>query len=391
MSTRDLTRARVFEIIHLFEPVSRSEIAKHMGMSSPAISYIVTELLDRGFIVELGRRSSVRGQPAIELGVAGKVACTMGLHFTHEDIRGVVIDLKGKILSDIRAEFPESRTPKAVLDTLLSISQRLKASAPKNKLLGIGLASVGPIDLIEGSVTQMPFDVDWHNVALRQPLAEALKLPVYMDNNATAASIGEYWYGVGHGYSNFLHISFLGNLLGGGLFLNRRVYRGTGLNAAEFGHMLVTPTKPLKGVAPFLENYVSGFALQRDLGSNVMSEFSARLENNEDELNAWLDQASDMFAKAIVSVDHVLDLDAIIVGGQLPVSFLSELIKRVEQRFDDLYMPGWSKRACLRLSANCADIAVLGAATLPIYDVLALTSHAASVGASVFKSDSEIK
>lgn len=386
MNSRDLNRARVFEAVHLFEPVSRSEIAKHIGLTSAAISYIVAELLELGFIIELGRRSSSRGQPAIDLGVAGKAAYTLGLHFSHENIRGVVVDLKGRITYDIQEDLLKSPTPEAVLDTLIKIARQLKASAPKNKLLGIGLASVGPVDLEQGSVTQTPFTVDWHNVSLRQPLADALNLPVYMDNNATAAAIGEYWYGLGREYGNFLHISFFGNGLGGGLFLNRRVYRGTGLNAAEFGHMLITPRKAINGVAPFLENYMSGYALQRDLGADVVKNLAVRLDENDSVLITWLDNASEMFAKALVSVDHLLNLDAMIVGGQLPTRFLWELVNRVEVRLDDMYMPGWSQRASLHLSANCADMAVLGAATLPVYDVLALTAHSVSATTNLFKS-----
>ena len=387
--SRDLNRARVFEFIHLYEPVSRAEIAQYVGLTSAAISYIVAELLELGFIEEQGRRASSRGQPAIDLGVAANSAYTLGLHFNHERIRGVVVDLKGNILLDLDREVPEAAPPSAVLDALISVGKELKQAVPGNVLLGAGLASVGPIDLIEGTVTSNAFPEDWCNVALRQPLAEALELPVCMDNNATAAAIGEYWYGVGRDYDSFLHISFFGNRLGGGLFLNRRVYRGSGLNAAEFGHMLVQPAKPLKSVQPFLENYVSGFAIKRDLGASILDDFSARLASGDKALNRWLDASSTLFARAAVSVDHMLDIDAIIVGGELPEVMLIELIDRVRGQWDDYFMAGWSQPTCIRQSPNCSDNAVLGAATLPIYDVFALYSHNPRVGKNLFKSEFE--
>lgn len=385
-NTRDLNRARVFEVIHLFEPVSRAEVAQHIGLSSAAISYIVGELLELGFIEELGRRASVRGQPAIELGVAANSAYTLGLHFNHERIRGVVVDLKGNIVRDTVHELPECPSPIWVLDTLISVGTELKQAVPEMTLLGVGLASIGPINLIEGSVTKTAFASGWHNVSLRQPLAEALKLPVCMDNNATSAAIGEYWYGVGRDYDSFLHISFFGNRLGGGLFLNRRVYRGSGLNAAEFGHMLVQPEAAIPSVQPFLENYVSGFALKRDLGTEILSEIPARLAAADPQLLSWIDSASRLFAKAVVSVDHLLDIDAIIVGGELPELLLTELVGRVGDQLDELYMPGWSQPLSVRQSQNCSDTAVLGAATLPIYDVFALSAGDIGAGNSLFKS-----
>lgn len=379
----------MFEVIHLFEPVSRAEIARHVGLTSASISYIVAELLELGYVTELGRRSTPRGQPAIELGVAANSAYTLGLHFSHENIRGAVVDLKGNIIFELGEELPRPPTPAAVMEALIRIGKRLKKKVPNGKPLAAGLASVGPIDLIKGSVAQTAFAADWNDVPLRQPLAEALNLPVYMDNNATAAAIGEFWYGMGRDYRNFLHITFFGNGLGGGLFLDRRVYRGAGLNAAEFGHILVHPEKALEGVPPFLENYLSGYALQRDLGEGIIAELPERISTEEPRLSAWMDTASDVFAKALVSVDHMLNLDAIIIGGQLPSEFIQELLKRVSARLDEYYMPGWSERASLRQCRNGDDNAVLGAATLPIYDVLALTAPGSGATSNLFKSDAE--
>ncbi|MFK7995404.1 MAG: ROK family transcriptional regulator [Granulosicoccus sp.] len=386
-NTRDLNRARVFEVIHLFEPISRAEVAQHVGLSSAAVSYIVAELLDLGFIEELGRRASVRGQPAIDLGVAANSAYTLGMHFNHERIRGVVVDLKGNIIRDTLHELPESPSPELVLDTLIGVGTELKRAVPDKTLLGAGLASVGPINLIEGCVTQTAFTRGWHNVSLRQPLADVLMLPVCMDNNATATAIGEYWYGVGRDYDSFLHISFFGNGLGGGLFLNRRVYRGSGLNAAEFGHMLIHAESASPSVQPFLENYVSGYALKRDLGNEILNEFPARLAAADPALLTWLESASSLLAKAIVSVDHLLDIDAIIVGGELPESLLTELVARVRDQLAELYMPGWSQPLNVRQSQNCSDAAVLGAATLPIYDAFALSAQTGATDNSLIKSN----
>ena len=385
-NTRDLNCARVFEVIHLFEPISRAELAQHLDLSTAAISYIVAELLNLGYIEEQGRRTSLRGQPAIELGVPANSAYTLGLHFNHERIRGVVVDLRGNFISDTVEELSESPSPKQVLDTLIDVGNRLKKAVSGRVLLGAGLASVGPINLIEGCITRTAFSSGWHNVSLRQPLADALKLPVCMDNNATSAAIGEYWYGVGRNYDSFMHISFFGNRLGGGLFLNRRVFRGSGLNAAEFGHMLVQPANSLPNVQPFLENYVSGFALKRDLGSGILDEVCAKLTAADPALLAWLDSASELLAQAIVSIDHLLDIDAVIVGGELPELLLTDLVDRVRNQMNELYMPGWTQPLNIRQSQNCSDAAVLGAATLPIYDVFALSSDMTAVDNSLFKS-----
>lgn len=385
IAPRDSNRARVFEVIHLYEPVSRTEIASQVGLTSAAVSYIVSELLELGVITELGRRPGMRGQPAIELGVKAQAAYTLGLHFEHSGVSGVIVDLKGNIAERADMKLPPLPTPDHALNALIATGKALLTKAPRSNLLGVGLATVGPIDLQAGSVTETPFTTDWHNVPLRQPLAEALQLPVFMDNNATAAAIGEYWYGAGRNYPNFLCINFSDIGLGGGLFLNQRVYRGSALNAAEFGHMLVHPRQH-SSAPPFLESYASGFALQRDLGPDIIAELESRLASGDKALDSWLAQASQLFAQALVSVDHLLDLDAIIVDGQLPAVFLNELVNRIDAERDALYMPGWTHRASLQLGQTGKDCAVLGAATLPLYDAF-IPVQTTGIADSLFKSE----
>lgn len=361
-------RARVFEVIHLFEPISRAEIASNLDLTSAAVSNIVSELLERGVITQLGRRSSARGQPAIELGVQADAAYTVGLHFEHGSVAGIACDLKGAVIEKRRVEFFPLPSPEIVLETLTQIGRELINSVDASKLIGVGLAAVGPIDLDTGSVRHAVDATAWNDVSMREPLSEALGQPVFMDNNATAGAIGEYWYGSGRAYKNFLYAGFYCRGLGGGLFLNKRIYRGSAVNAAEFGHILVNLGSTKSHELPYLENYVSGHALCRDFGDDALETLENRMKDPDKEIDQWFDTASQAFSQAIVSVDHLLDLDTILVGGVFPKIFFTTLMNRVNTRLDALYMHGWKRRSSLQLGEVGWDSAVMGAATLPIYD-----------------------
>lgn len=382
----EFNRARVFEIIRLFEPISRTEIASRLDLTSAAISNIVGDLLSRGFITQLGRRNTSRGQPSIELGVQADSAYTVGLHFDHSSVDGVVADLKGKELNRLSIKLNPLPSPEAVLDALVSVGTELINQVEFEKLIGAGLASVGPLDLASGSVMRTDYTSNWGEVSLRDPLAEAFGLPVTMDNNATAGAIGELWYGIGRRYKNFLYIGFNSMGLGGGLVLNNRLYRGSSLNAAEFGHMIMGVKSPEAGAPPFLEKFVSGHALCRDLGDSILQSFDERLATADVELEQWLDRASEVFAQAVVSVDHLLDLDTIIVGGELPSGFFEELLIRVEQSIAPLYMHGWGKRATLQMGQVGLSSAVRGAAVLPIYDAFSPASPLANDSLNLLRS-----
>lgn len=396
----------MFETIHLDRGSSRAEIAARLALTPAAVSYIVAELLDAGFVRESGRRSGGRGQPAIELCVNADAAWTLGLHLDHRRVSGCVADLGGSVSARRHRTLPSEASPSQVRRLLLEVAEALLETREEGRPLGVGLAAVGPLDLARGAVVESELTRSWANEPLRDPLAESLGLDVSMENNVTAAAIGEFWHGRGRAYRNFLVIGFFSAGLGGGLFLERRVYRGSGPNVAEFGHMLVAapararsdsrrasahdagPGKqhdtrheprhdgrrdrePLDADTPVhLQSLASLDALHRELGPLTLEELDARIRAGDAALQAWMHDAATALSQAIVSVDHLLDLDAIVLTGQLPQAMLQALIEQIAMLREPLYMQGWHHRPELLVGGNGAESVLLGAATLPVYDVL---------------------
>lgn len=282
-------------------------------------------------------------------------------------------NLGGEVAARRHRTLPGDATAAQVRRRPLEVAEALLASAPVGRPLGIGLAAVGPLDPARNAVLETVHTRRRGGEPLREPLADALDMDVRMENNATAAAIGEYWHGRGRAFRNFLVIGFFSTGLGGGLFLRQRAYRGVGPNAAEFGHMLVTP--PDGGSAVHLESLVSLDALQRDLGALSPDELDARLAAGDDALRHWLQAAASALAQAIASVDHLLDLDAIILTGHLSPDLLEALIERIAALREPLYMQGWHRRSELLVGHAGADSVLLGAAALPVYDALVPDRH----------------
>jgi len=365
-------------MIHLHHASSRAEIAAELSLTPAAVSYIVAELIEAGLVHESGRRSGGRGQPAIELGINSDAAWTIGLHLDHRRVSGCVADLGGAVTARRHRTLPAEATPPQVRRCLLDVADALLDSRSNCRPLGVGLAAVGPLDLARGAVVESEHSWSWGNEPLRDPLAESLGLDVSMENNVTAAAIGEFWHGQGRSYRNFLAIGFFSAGLGGGLFLERRVYRGSGPNVAEFGHMLVAaPTSVQQengsidsdGIV-HLQSLASLDALHRDLGPLTPDELDDRLATGDSALQAWLQRAAYALSQAIVSVDHLLDLDAIILTGHLSPAMLQALIERIAVMREPLYMQGWNHRPKLLVGGDGPDSVLLGAATLPVYDAL---------------------
>ncbi len=107
----------------------------------------------------------------------------------------------------------------------------------REEILEVGIGSPGPLDLKTGTVITTP-NLKWVNVPLRDMMAERLKLPVTIDNDAVSATFGEFWVGAGKPYNDVIGIT-LGTGVGGGIILGGRIHHGAQDIAGHVGHMVI--------------------------------------------------------------------------------------------------------------------------------------------------------
>jgi glucokinase len=126
---------------------------------------------------------------------------------------------------------------------------------------GIGIGSPGPLDRKTGTVISTP-NLGWRNFPLRDLIQNAVGLPASLDNDANAATYGEWWMGAGRGVDTLVGVT-LGTGIGGGIVLNGELFHGANDAAAEIGHMTIDSTgrKCNCGNYGCLEAYASGRAI----------------------------------------------------------------------------------------------------------------------------------
>ena len=113
------------------------------------------------------------------------------------------------------------------------------AEACHAHLLGIGVGVPGLIDVQRGTIVVAP-NLNWHDIPLRQMWTQLFNLPVFVENDANAAALGEYYFGVAREVKNFIYLSAdVG--LGGGIVLDGKLFRGHSGYAGEVGHMTIEP------------------------------------------------------------------------------------------------------------------------------------------------------
>jgi len=152
------------------------------------------------------------------------------------NLRAAFVDSGGRIFG--RRRFTTILTRNGLITQLADVIRVMKAEEKRACAVGIGFP--GPLKIDQGIVLTPPNIPDCTNLPLKRILERITNLPVFLENDANAAALGEYWLGAATGAESMVCIT-LGTGIGGGIVLNGKVWHGAGDIAGELGHMTVRP------------------------------------------------------------------------------------------------------------------------------------------------------
>jgi len=167
----------------------------------------------------------------------------VGVDLGATNIVSILINGEGKVIvKDSRASLAREGKEK----TLSQIVNSVRAVLEKGQLQGISSASIkgvgvgspGPLDTKKGIIHFAPNLPGWNNVSLVSILADELKLPIFLENDANAAALAEWYMGAGKKVDNLVLLT-LGTGIGGGIIIGGEVLHGAWDTAAEIGHMII--------------------------------------------------------------------------------------------------------------------------------------------------------
>jgi len=269
-------------------------------------------------------------------------------------IKGGLFDGKGALVKKESVPTHADKGKDAFLENAASLVKSLQGHGEEVAAVGIGIAGV--LDKKRTTLVESPNLPLLNSFPLKSLLEDRLHIPVFLENDANCAALGELWAGAGRGHDNFLLFT-LGTGIGSGLILGGRLWTGEEGKAGEFGHMVVHPhgAQCLCGKRGCLEAHSSGTAVIRmarqALASGKASSLVRAFENNpgaitpesvyEEALKGdalCLDiylEASLFLAVGISNINNVLDIHTFIVGGGVSSAFHlfeDNLLKEIKSR-----------------------------------------------------------
>jgi predicted NBD/HSP70 family sugar kinase len=319
------------------EGITRSEIAALTALSVMTVTKVCRRLLDAGLVDEHGMRTGGPGKPAAVLKLNPSGGFAVGVHIDPAAVTYVLVDLSGAIRDHSRTGTPTAGDASAVIDEMANAIDALIAGAAidRSRVLGIGIASPGPVKVDEGILLNPPMMPNWRRVALRRALAEATGLAVLLEKDTTATVVAELWF-AGPGTRRDFAFMYYGTGLGTGLSLSGQVVGGVSSNAGDAGHLTVDPDGPMctcgrRGCVGhvtvprvLVERAVAdGVLAAAEVGDlDDMADVDAALgrlarlaEDGQPAAKAILVGAARALARAIVVIVNLLDIDEVVFGG----------------------------------------------------------------------------
>ena len=264
-------------------------------------------------------------------------------------LRVALVDETGRILEHLKQQTPKGDSAGCIINALANAAKQW--SDEKQRIVAASIMVPGTVDTDKAVVLQAPNLPSLVNFKLKAALQERLGWPVFLENDANAAAVGEMWLGVARGCRDVMSVT-LGTGVGGGLILDGKLWRGSHGSGGEIGHTTVDPFSGLKckcGNTGCLELFASATAIVRMTRENLSLFAQTKLTSGDltaetvykagvegDELALAVFTRFGMYLGiGLANIINLIDPEIIVITGGAANGwdlFASEMYRQVEER-----------------------------------------------------------
>lgn len=253
----------------------------------------------------------------------------VGIDLGGTKIYTALADENGEIIKEIIKSTEAEKGYEQIVDKIIESVDYVSENIDGN-IVCIGIGSPGPLDVKNGLILD-PANLPFRNYNIVKVLNDKFNLPVYLDNDANAATLAEYLFGAGKGTTNMIFIT-ASTGVGAGAILNNSIYRGSTSNALELGHTTVdySGNKCGCGNRGCVEAIASGTAIKKTANEALKTDVETTLRKYKevtakevfeeaergDKLSKdVLKEALGYLGVAVTNAANAFDPDMIVVGG----------------------------------------------------------------------------
>ncbi|GGA39652.1 ROK family transcriptional regulator [Dyella nitratireducens] len=354
----------ILNIVRRHGSIARAAIVAETDLAQQSVHRLVEQLIERGLLRAGAVVRNGRGQPSPRIELVREAAYTVGISINTDSITLCLADLGCNLLEEVCIRTPPTHR-KASLAAINDALERILArnGVARERLIGVGVAIAGFFVAGRSQVNAAEPLQDWSLVDLVPILEEAFHLPVWLENNATTAAIGESLLGAGLWAQNFAYLAFNYGF-GAGVVLNGKPLFGTHGNAGE----LTLFTSEEAGHRPTLRSLMDELRMH-GVHVDSVEDLRQRFDPTWPGVELWIQSTLPALNRTVNALAGLFDPEAIVFGGQLPLALGRMLIDRV--RFLDIHRYGVGPdRPKLVLAETNGDASAIGAALVPLKERL---------------------
>lgn len=254
----------------------------------------------------------------------------IGVDLGGTKIYTAIADSNGNTLNEEIVATEANKGPEQIMDKIINSIKKVSENIDMKRVKAIGIGSPGPLDVKNGLIVCPP-NLPIRNFNVVEAIKNEFNIPTFLDNDANAATLGEYIFGAGKGMDNMVYIT-ASTGVGGGAILNGKIYRGSTSNALEVGHTTVNPVGRACGCGNkgCVESMSSGIYIEKMAKDIVTEGKETSLRDYEeitakevfteaskgDEVSKYiLSETLSYLGVAVANCANIFDPDKIVIGG----------------------------------------------------------------------------
>ena len=349
---RSRNRALILKLVATEKHMSRADIATRTGLTKTTIGNVVADLIAEGIIYEsqLDIAENGMGRKPIYLDISKQSPCVCGMLVRRDILSVIFADFKGKILLQEDYECKHSMNGDKLVEILLGLYRKLAKSFTR-KIIAIGIASLGPVDIVKQELTNPPDFYGIFDLPLPKIISQETGLPALIIHDASAGALAEKVYGMAKDLQDFIYVH-MGKGIGAGFILNHQVYNGTFGKSGEIGHTSINFAGPLChcGNVGCLEMYANIAAINAKI-SHLQKIYQYEALSDNDQSHSWteilkaaeernflalsaLDEYCTYTSRALANATTLFDINHIIVGYDSPPDE-TIVVKMLSEKLND--------------------------------------------------------
>lgn len=304
--------SNVLNIIREAGEISRKGISDESGLSWAGMTKIVNKLFENGFLEENKSTTISGGAGRIPnvIKICKDRNVIIGLDINRQGFVGCVVNLAGEIQKEYFSEV-EYFKKEELLDKILSFTANIVKKHSHQKILAIGVAMQGELDVEMGISMRFPYCEGWHNVPIKEILKNHFHYKVYVEHDPNCMLYSKIYKGPSENYILFR----IDRSIGMAAYIDGRVLRGKGL--LEIKNCIVVPEgkEGKSGKRGSLEAYVSDCIYNKQYNEKGMKELIPPLVD------------------VMYNMSHVFNAKKIILTGEL-INYKEFFEKELREEFE---------------------------------------------------------